>query len=102
MFKYSFVHILRLQPGALVMQHSSSPCDSAIHQAVVHNAGMMLALAVFHGDNIPIRLAPPLLKQVSDHLHPFLHTCTYLYMLLLLPFVPLCFTVVGHSSETSR
>jgi ankyrin repeat protein len=54
---------LILQPGAIVMQHSLLH-NSATHLAAVHHVGMMLALAVFHGDNIPIRLAPPLLKQL--------------------------------------
>ena len=35
------------------------------HLALVYQVGMMLAQAVFHGDNIPLHLAQPLLKQVS-------------------------------------
>ena len=32
--------------------------------ALVHHVGMILAQAVFHGDNIPLHLVQPLLKQV--------------------------------------
>ena len=68
------------------MQHCSFPNGSATHLAAVHHVGMMLALAVFHGDNIPIRLAPPLLKQVRRTLFfsSFL-ICSHMLKLLGIP-----------------
>ena len=79
MYEYTLILYARLQPGAIVMQHSLLH-NSATHLAAVHHVGMMLALAVFHGDNIPIRLAPPLLKQVSDPMCIlFLSSCFNLF-----------------------
>ena len=76
------------------MHHSSSHPDPTPHLDTVHQIGMMLAQAVFHGDNISIRLAPSLLKQVREsmtmcicifcmyvHTYTILDECSVLYKL---------------------
>jgi ankyrin repeat protein len=49
-----------LQPGVILMQST----QFAERLALVHHVGMILAQAVFHGDNIPLHLVQPLLKQL--------------------------------------
>lgn len=58
------------------MHHSSSHRNPTPHLDTVHQVGMMLAQAVFHGDNIPIRLAPSLLKQVRESMTMHFYICT--------------------------
>lgn len=80
----SVLPFTRLQPQAILMHHSSSHPDPTPHLHTVHQVGMMLAQAVFHGDNISIRFAPSLLKQVREsmtmHFTYNVHMYIYMYM----------------------
>lgn len=52
---------------------------------LVHQVGMMIAQAVFHGDNIPLHLTHPLLKQVSNKHNIMLYFVCIVLQLLGIP-----------------